>query len=453
MNFVISSPTPGSTLEITPETEYESRIANLDSTPTNCTTEYFSWRQLTDLSQKVPEISDQFGPVTASYMGECVALGTESGVVVVADYIGRIKAVLGSQSSRYGSVSSLCFSADSVFLAAGYSQGFVAVWDWGKQVTVSVSRPLQPGDKPGATGHPAGVAVTGVYFIGASKHRYISCSASGGVLYHHIVRRLLTTMNTTQIAGSDDSGQEGILLEAAALPLGSFLCETDDMGLVAVLTSGSLAVFKTRNGVEQQFRIRYQQQASQAALAATSNPASFSSSKSGAAGIKRKYAKRPYAGCVSWLPALKHKQPATATDPSQSYFSYPQLAYSWGPTICVLSLVVDHEVAENGASLTARRSGPRVKFERLLEWTAIEDVVYCRWISAEILVYMTQSQRVFVFEIKLCQETEVCSSPPGIIAGRPWTTLATGIEAEPSYSQVVSVYRRRVFVLCGASSV
>ncbi|KAJ2887926.1 hypothetical protein FB639_000989, partial [Coemansia asiatica] len=463
MDMVTSSPTPGSTLEITPEAEYESRIANLDSTPTQCTTEYFSWRQLTDISQKVPQLSDQFGPITASYMGECVALGTESGVVIVADYIGRIKAVLGNQTARYGSVSSLCFSADSYYLAAGYSQGFVAVWDWSKQATVSVSRPLQSGDKPGATGHPAGVAVTGIYFIGASKHRYISCSAGGGVLYHHIVRRLLTTMNTTQITSSDDSGQEGILLEAAALPLGSFLCETDDMGLVAVLTSSSLAVFKTRNGVEQQFRISYQQQqqqqqqqqkALQASPLSAVNFANFSStSKSGPGGIKRKYAKRPYAGCVSWLPAIKFKQPATATDPSQSFFSYPQLVYTWGPAVYVLSLVVDHEVAENGSSMTAGRASPRVKFERILEWTAIEDVAFCRWISTEILIYMTQSQRVFVFETKLRQETEVCSSPPGIIAGRPWVTLATGIEAEPSYSQVASVYRRRVFVLCGTSSV
>ncbi|KAJ1882151.1 hypothetical protein H4R99_002143 [Coemansia sp. RSA 1722] len=447
MDMVTSSPTPGSTLEITPEAEYESRIANLDSTPTHCTTEYFSWRQLTDLSQKMPELSDQFGHITASYMGECVALGTESGVVIVADYIGRIKAVLGNQSNRYGSVTSLSFSADCVCLAVGYSLGFVAVWDWGKQVTVSVSRPLQPGDKPGATGHPAGVAVTGVYFIGASKHRYISCSAGGGVFYHHIVRRLLTTMNTSQIASPDSSGQDGILLEATALPLGTFLCETDDMGLVAVLTSSYFAVFKTRNGVEQQFKISYQQRTSQAT---TSAP--FLSSKDGP-NIKRKYAKRPYAGCVSWLPALKYKQPATATDPSQSCFNYPQLAYSWGPVIYVLSLVVDHEVAENGSSMTASRPGPRVKFERALEWTAIEDVVFCRWISSEILLYMTQSQRVFVFETRLHQETEVCSSPPGIIAGRPWVTLATGIEAEPSYSQVVSVYKRRVFILCGTSSV
>ncbi|KAJ2242310.1 hypothetical protein GGI13_007009, partial [Coemansia sp. RSA 455] len=68
--------TPLSTLASSPETEYESRIANLNSTPVQCTTEHFSWRQLTDVSEKLPELQEQFGQISASCMGDCVALGT-----------------------------------------------------------------------------------------------------------------------------------------------------------------------------------------------------------------------------------------------------------------------------------------------------------------------------------------------------------------------------------------
>ncbi|KAI7829050.1 hypothetical protein BX661DRAFT_99145 [Kickxella alabastrina] len=138
------------------------------------------------------------------------------------DYLGRVKSVLGSQVSSYGSVSALSFSSDHASLVAGYSQGFVAMWDWAKGTTVSVSRPLQPGDKPDAVGHPAGTAVTGVHFVGNSKHRYISSSAGGSVFYHHIVRRLLTTMNTTQLSSA--SGGPGILFEAMPLPGGTYAC-------------------------------------------------------------------------------------------------------------------------------------------------------------------------------------------------------------------------------------
>ncbi|KAJ2580395.1 hypothetical protein GGH95_002614, partial [Coemansia sp. RSA 1836] len=423
------SSTPLSAHESTPEAEYESRIANLNSTPAQCTTEHFNWRQLTDLSEKIPELQEQFGHISASCMGDCIALGTERGLVVVADYLGRVKSMLGSPTSPYGAVSAVAFSADYLALVAGYASGHVVVWDWAKGTTVSVSRPLQPSDSPGTVGHPADAAVTFVGFIGASKHRYISSSASGHVLYHHIVRRLLTTMSTVQLSSPDQDAD--ILFEAAALANGGYECATDDMGLVAVLTSAHLTIFKTRHGVEQRYRQGWQQQA-----------------LGGSAKKQRLFTKRPYAGSLSWLPAHKHQRAATATDPSTSYFTLPKLAYSWGTTIHVLALDLDRKVAANGAPLDRGGSLARLQFDPVSKWEAIEDVVYCRWIDADVLLYMTRSQRMFVFETRLRQETEVCASPPGSIAGQPWVTLATGVEAEPSYAQVMSVYRRRVFAVC-----
>ncbi|KAJ2395704.1 hypothetical protein GGI23_004204, partial [Coemansia sp. RSA 2559] len=120
------SSTPISAPEPTPEGEYESRIANLDTTPAQCTTEYFSWRHLTDLSEKVPDLVEQFGPITASFMGDYVAFGTDGGTVIVGDYLGRTKAVLRTQASAtYGSVSALAFSEDLLAIVAGFSQGHV----------------------------------------------------------------------------------------------------------------------------------------------------------------------------------------------------------------------------------------------------------------------------------------------------------------------------------------
>ncbi|PIA14462.1 hypothetical protein COEREDRAFT_82734 [Coemansia reversa NRRL 1564] len=365
-------------------------------------------------------------------MCDYVALGTENGVVVVTDYLGRIKAALRLQSTAaYGSVSAITFSADHLVLVAGYSQGYVIVWDWIKGTTISVTRPLQSSDKSDVVGHPLGTAVTCVGFVGVSKHRYISGSAGGHVLYHHIIKRLLTTMSTEQLtvpnAGSD------LLFEAAALPYGSYECATDEMGLVAILTSTSLTILKTRHGIIQQYRASYQ----------------LPLSKPGV--VKRAFTKRPYAGCMSWLPALKHKKTATSTDPAESGFNLPKLVYTWGSSIYVLGVQLEYDVSGNGTPLG--NVPPRVRFEKELEWAAVEDVVLCRWIEAGVLFYMTQSQQVFVFETELGQETKICASPPSIIAGRPWTTLATGIEAEPSYTQTVSVYRRRIFTLCGTSSI
>ncbi|KAJ1963845.1 hypothetical protein GGI12_001796 [Dipsacomyces acuminosporus] len=425
---------PLSTLEPTPEGEYERRIANLENAIARYTTDYFSWRRLDDLSACIPELVEQFGAITALCTSDCVALGTEQGLVVVVDYLGRVKTVLGSQATpAYGSVSALAFSADHLCLVAGYSMGYVVVWDWGKGTTVSVTRPLQHGDKPASAGHPPGAAITCVCFIGASKHRYISCSAGGYVLYHHIVRRLLTTMTTTQLSGPEISS--GILFEAAALPCGSYTCELDGMGLVAVLTSTSVAVFRTHHQTEQLFRLRYQQPAPEGPSTA----------------IRRSFARRPHSGSIAWLPAQKSKHAINKGGAIYHEHTLPMLAYTWGSGVHVVALQLDYNVAENGAAMSSAK--PRVKFERILEWTAIEDVVLCRWMDFGALLIMTHSQQMFVIEVSSGQETNLCAAPPKSIAGQPWVTLATGAEAEPSYAQAMNVYKRRVFSICEDTSV
>ncbi|KAJ1734803.1 hypothetical protein LPJ61_000883 [Coemansia biformis] len=421
--------TPRSALEPTPESEYESRIANLDSAPSQRTTEYFSWHQLADMTGKLPSLAEQFGPLSAACMGDYVALGTEGGVVVVADYLGRAKAVLAPQAAAaYGSVSALAFSADHLALVAGYSQGFVAVWDWVKGVTVSASRPLQPDDRPGVVGHPLGTAVTAVGFVGASRHRYISASAGGHALYHHIVRRLLTTVSTAPLGSTDAE----TLFEAAALPQGGRSCATDDMGLVAVLTDASLGVWSTRHSVAQQYRASHQLSAGKHAA-------------------RRTIPRRPYAGCVAWQPVREYTKATAVPDPAELDDTLPMLAYSWGSNIAVLAVRLEHNVAENGAPMGS--APPRVRLERKQTWTAVEDVVFCCWIEASVLLYMTRSQQLFVFEVALRQETAICASPPGAVSGRPWVTLATGAEAEALYAHAMCVYKRRVFAVCGASSV
>ncbi|ORX73674.1 hypothetical protein DL89DRAFT_289410 [Linderina pennispora] len=407
------SSSPFSLLEPSPEAEYEARIANMENSVARHTTEFFSWRLLAELSGQLPAIIEKFGAITATSMRDCVALGTERGVVVVVDYLGRIKTVLGSQTTDYGAASAVAFSSDYDALVAGYSHGYVVLWDLAKSTTTSA-----------AVGHLFGSAITYVHFIGISKHRYVSCSAAGYVFYHHVVRRLLTTLNTTQLSSPDTD--PGIIFEVAALPYGSHTCFTDDMGLVAILTSASLTVCKTRHGVKQMYRHRYAHAPAQG-------------------GMKRSFAKRPFAGSACWLPALKLKHSA-ATETS---FSHPMLAFSWGSNITVLELRSN----ENERWTPDLDAGPAIKLRKIVEWTAVEDVVLCRFIDADSLLFMTRSQRVFVVEVPSGQETEVCATQPGAIVGQPWVTLSTGTEAEPSYAQMVTMFKHRVFALCNASSV
>ncbi|KAJ2674936.1 hypothetical protein IWW42_001438 [Coemansia sp. RSA 1085] len=400
--------TPRSILEPTPESEYENRIANLDSAPSQYTTEFFSWRQLADMTAQLSELTEKYGAVTAQAIGNYVALGTESGTVVVTDYLGRAKAALAA--GAYGAVSALAFSAKDHALVAGYTQGFVAVWDWVRGTTVAVSRPLLQSDDTGV-GHPAGLAIGSVGFIGSSRHRFIS--ASTVVLYHHIVQRVLTTMHT--VALSEGSG---VLFEAAALSDGSHTSAAEDSGLVAIMSDAQLKVVATRPKIEQVFATRF------------SEPAG--------GGQKRTVQKRAYSGSVSWLPAQRFRRAATATDPAERGHTLSKLAFAWGTRIGVLQAVdSDKDI--------------RVEMDRVMEWEAAEDVVLCRWLDTDAVLFMTRTQRIFVLEVAQQQETEICTAPPRRIFGQPWATLATGIEAEPSYSAAVCVYRRRVFALCGGA--
>ncbi|KAJ2474634.1 hypothetical protein IWW56_005785, partial [Coemansia sp. RSA 2131] len=183
---------------------------------------------------------------------------------------------------------------------------------------------------------------------------------------------------------------------------------------------------KTRHGVEQQYRAGFQT----------------------AEGARRRIvARRPYAGSVAWQSAQRIERPATT--PAESDAMLPKLAYSWGVHIHILAVHLDYNVSGNGTPLGS--AAPRVRFEREAEWTAIEDVVYCRWIDPTTLLYMTQSQRVFVFETQFAQETEISTVPPARIVGRAWVTLTTGVEAEPSYAAAMGVHRRRLFAHCGSA--
>ncbi|KAJ2851683.1 hypothetical protein IWW36_000828, partial [Coemansia brasiliensis] len=352
-----------------------------------------------------------YGAVTAQSIGNYVALGTESGTVVVTDYLGRTKAVL--TAGAYGAVSALAFSAKDHALVAGYAQGFVAVWDWVRGTTVAVSRPLLESDDSGV-GHPAGLAIGSVGFIGSSRHRFISASGGGTVLYHHIVQRVLTTMHTVALS---EAGS-GVLFEAAALSSGSYTSAAEDSGLVAILSDAHLKVIATRPKIGQVFGTRF------------SEPAGRSQ--------KRTMRKRAYSGSVSWLPVQGFRRAATATDPAERGHTLPKLAFAWGTRIGILQAVDSDKETQ-------------IELERIAEWEAAEDVVLCRWLDTDVVLFMTRTQRIFVLEITQRQETEICTAPPRRISGQPWATLATGTEAEPSYSAAVCVYRRRVFALCGGA--
>ncbi|KAJ2781376.1 hypothetical protein H4R18_002906, partial [Coemansia javaensis] len=390
--------TPSSLLEPTPETEYEGRIANLESGPGQSTTEHFSWRQLADLWAKQGELAARFGAASAVCMGDHVALGTERGAVAVVDYLGRTKAALAPPAAHAGAVTALAFSADQRALAVGHAGGFVAVWDWAAGAAAAVTR-------PGAGGHAA--PVTSVAFVGASRHRYVSASAGGAVLSHHIVRRLLTTVATARLDA------DGILFEAAGAQPGA----GDGLGLVAAVTATALSVWSTRPGVAQQYRAAH-----------------HGRQQSHAGQRQRAFGRRPYAGSVAWQPAG-----------GGGGGGLPALAYSWGPNVVVVRLHQDGDGAGAGG-------GARIRFERDAPWVASEDVVLCRWIERGVVLYMTRSQQLFAYEPALRQETLVSAAPPGPIGGRPWVTLATGAEAEPSYAQAVCVHRRRAFALCGAGA-
>lgn len=325
-----------------------------------------------------------------------IAIGTDLGAVIGFNYLQEVLFVLvlhrqdGLAFKSDCSVTAMAFSGDSTFLAAGYMDGKIAIWDLNaqsaKQGGYSVIFPyeiihpvtLENRFARNYQGHLIGVPVNSVQFVGDLQHYLVSSDVSGLVFFHHGFKKFLKKYYVSQkLLGQNDSNQTDraekfTIKDCQVLPMGTSPQITDHIGLVAVMTSNILAIVSIRS------------------LNNTSsiNPIThFKISKS----KHVKVDEEPVSGCLSWYPCIGR---------GDNGVNNAKLAYAWNNVLTILELdnnAIPLNIMQVIGDLKDKDKAipklPMYKTSRWLTHNPDDRIVSLTWLNSEILTALVKSPR------------------------------------------------------------
>lgn len=298
------------------------------------------------------EFALKFGSPTAMAVGEVIAIATSKGCVLIFD-LGQAlvhqladKPTVDTMSSR--KITALALSLDGHRVAAGFQHGNLLVWSLLSPASRPVHvQPLSERNKIG-DGHVVNAAITSVAFVGRHSDLLVSSDTNGLVILHHLsTNPLLSThrVSAKKLLGKyEDIGMKhNTVFECAALPLGTLQDVTDELGLVAVISSSALVVISTHKSVNTEFKI-------------------------GKPNILRSAVQS--SGCVAWFPTVQLKNGDILP---------PRLAYTWLNVITV----IDITTVDNKLNFDSRRR------------TVIDDsVLALQWLNHSVLAVVTSTHEL-----------------------------------------------------------
>ncbi|ODV76765.1 uncharacterized protein CANTADRAFT_57432 [Suhomyces tanzawaensis NRRL Y-17324] len=238
--------------------EYEDIISNVTlpaATTGDLASEILKWSETSTINRIINslEFTSLHGlPVYMETSSLYLAVGTSSGQVVGFSYDQKIQFVLEGNDV---SVSSISFTADSTFLAAGSANGEIRLWDLGSVISPTVAVPpyytivpitLQERFTQNAQGHLSGSPITKLTFIGNLTSKIVSVDISGLVFYHSGIKKLMKkVIITRKLLGKNDANVDDpkfIVHGCEILPIGSSNQITDDLGVLAITTENLLLI-------------------------------------------------------------------------------------------------------------------------------------------------------------------------------------------------------------------
>jgi hypothetical protein len=297
-------------------------------------------------------------------------------------------------------VTALAVSSDRTFIAAGHATGSIHLWNLAKPaqaartVAPTTLATIQAGK---AEGHLKGARIRHLAFVGA-RHTAIVSSDDRGLAFYHSLGQVLGLANndTVRIIGKYPDGEEApplplpdpspdrsladntLLGEAplpdpskaskttanvfclATLPLAVSAHQTDNFGLVALITSNKLLIAGLKPSPKTWWRAIQKDALHQSAAS-----------------------KGPIIGSLAWFPAL-------AADDD------PLLAFSWGSVVRIVAVgtaaAQPAQTAENGRSAATLMSGKKQEAKRTLAvqdrhlWTIDEKAVKLSWLTQKVSV-------------------------------------------------------------------
>lgn len=356
------------------------------------------WSEIKQVSKLInsPDFVAEFGnSLYVDLSPMYIAVGTDRGAVIGFNYHQEVVFVLvlhhqdGTSFQGDCAVTSMAFSADSTFFAAGYMDGKLAVWDLNAQNSTqggyAVKSPygtilpvsLENRFARNHQGHLAGVPVNSVQFVGDLQHHFVSSDVSGLVFFHHGFRKFLKKYYVSQkLLGQNDSNQTDstknfTIKDCQILPLGTSPQITDHIGLLAVMSSNILAIVSVRSLNN----------------SSSVNPIThFKISKSKHVKVDNE----PVSGCLSWYPCLQNSNGVKNA----------KLAYAWNNVLTIL------ELDNNGISLNIMqviselkdkdKAIPKLPIYKTARWQTHDphdQILSLNWLNSEILTALVKSRK------------------------------------------------------------
>ncbi|GES89751.1 golgi complex component [Rhizophagus clarus] len=360
--------------------------------------EAFRWTPLSKLSEQLYS-NQNAGLATVLAVNGVIAVGTIRGLIMVYESQ-TLKCVLGNTINafeQHGAVTSLAISSDHTQIASGHAQGYILIWDL--QRPMSPVRSISPISSAVAAGgrkegHIRGSSILHVGFVGMRKNGIVSGDDRGMAFYHNLYKVMLvnatettrilgsypTQTSVSQTSNSSKPRRPSTVFGLSPLPLGQTPHGSESFGLVAMLTPYKMIIVSTKPTPQTQYKCL--------------KPKNVSTDSSTSKSV---------AGCLAWFPAdkfqLNNDTPFEHTD--------PLLAFSWGNHLTILKITA---VPLSAAELSKKRRRPehdvKLEFTRVGDWKSRNGIVALQWLNSQILLILTNTEDIVVFDPKFLQDFE-----------------------------------------------
>ncbi|CCG23572.1 Vps8 protein [Candida orthopsilosis Co 90-125] len=198
----------------------------------------FKWSELSKITTFITSLNFEttYGKVIQVKSNAIyIALSTANGKIIIFNYNQDIQFTLDGQES--GDISSMAFSSDSSFFAAGFRDGAIRLWELKSELAKPYFT-IYPNSK---NGHEMNHSIKFLAFIESQTHNLISLDEAGVVIKHNGFRKLRNVYFFSERLFTT----EGRIQSSSMLPIGSSHQVTDGMGILALMTRDVLSIYST----------------------------------------------------------------------------------------------------------------------------------------------------------------------------------------------------------------
>ncbi|KAG0292451.1 Vacuolar protein sorting-associated protein 8 [Linnemannia gamsii] len=408
--------------------------------------ETFRWTPLLKLSDQLfsDDIKASSGLGTCIAVSNIIAVGTSRGSILVYSTTQALLGMFGSAqyALEHGSVCSIAISSDNTYMVAGHSLGSVIVWNVSKpnapsRIIPPIARDVAVSGRK--LGHIRGSAVLNVGFVGIKRAEVVSADDQG-MSFHHLLYKVMmvNAVETTRLLGKypapkfargyDGRGaigapRQSTVFGMGVLPYGQIPHPADSAGLVALLTPFKMLIVCVKPQPQTLFKF------------------------------------------------VRPKE-LQSRDDNEVVETNPMLAFSWNRHLYIFQVLkATGQLQESGSAHfspdrkavpEANGKSPKLDFVKMGDWICREGIVGIQWVRPQILLLLTNTEDIIVFDPKLMCETERCSGrslqivyhdwfrdvakvhrPPAAIASAD----AKPIMGDMSYNNSWRVHKGKLFVL------